>query len=149
MFSFFLIFNCISILLFFFNLLIDCLPGYYGNKCGKACSGQCLNNTICDYIDGRCSDGCQPGYIGKLCNTCKIFMSSFISVLDNSFVNDYLLNTYNFSKFTACTNGFYGQNCSRVCSSNCKNCRHSDGTCSCHAGWMGSNCSIGISKTSQ
>ena len=54
--------------------------------CEKVCSGHCLNNTICDYIDGRCSDGCQPGYIGTLCNDCKISKFYFSSVLNCSFV---------------------------------------------------------------
>ena len=63
---------------YFFNSFVDCLSGYYGHRCEKVCSGHCLNNTICDYIDGKCSDGCQPGYIGKLCYDCKIFMPSFI-----------------------------------------------------------------------
>ena len=45
---------------------------------------------------------------------------------------------------TACSDGYYGQNCSHACSSNCKTCKPTDGTCSCYAGWMGPNCSIGI-----
>lgn len=41
----------------------------------------------------------------------------------------------------ACTNGYYGTNCSRVCSPNCKpdTFRHIDGACSCSAGWTGYN----------
>lgn len=45
--------------------------------------------------------------------------------------------------FTACQPGYYGTNCSLVCPSNCKTCRHTDGLCSCKAGWMGHNCTIG------
>ena len=69
---------------FYFYSLLGCLSGYYGYRCKEACSGHCFNNTICDTIDGKCSDGCQPGYIGKLCNDSKIFTSSFYSILDHS-----------------------------------------------------------------
>ena len=55
-----------------------------------SCSGHCLNNAVCDYINGKCSDGCQPGYIGKLCNDCKIYKSFIYSVLDYSFVTKYV-----------------------------------------------------------
>ena len=116
--------------------------------CEKDCSGHCLNNAVCDYINGKCSDGCQPGYIGKLCNDCKIFKSFFHYVRVNSLMNDYVSNKYTFYS-TACRNGYYGQNCSRLCSPNCKTCKPTDGRCSCYAGWMGPNCSIGIFGTSQ
>ena len=76
------------------NLFADCRSGHYGYMCKKACSGHCLNNAVCDYIEGRCRDGCQPGYIGKLCNDSKIFKSSFHSVRVNSFVNDYVSRKY-------------------------------------------------------
>ena len=79
---------------FFDNLFADCGSGHYGYRCGQACSGHCLNNAVCDYIEGRCRDGCQPGYIGKLCNDSKIFKSSFHSVRVNSFVNDYVSRKY-------------------------------------------------------
>lgn len=45
--------------------------------------------------------------------------------------------------FTACQPGYYGRNCSLLCLPNCKTCRHTDGLCSCRAGWTGHNCSIG------
>ena len=86
----------IHLIIFFFNSYVGCVPGYYGQKCEKACSGHCLNNTICDYIDGRCRDGCQPGYIGTLCNDCKMFKSSFYCVLDCLFEKNYVWNTYIF-----------------------------------------------------
>ena len=133
-------------LIFFFISIVDCLSGHYGYRCEKACSGHSLNNTICDYIDGRCSDGCQPGYIGTLCNDCKISKFYFSSVLDYSFVNDYvslMFHCFVFLYFAACKNGYYGQNCSRVCSSDCKTCKPTDGTCTCDAGWMGPYCRTG------
>ena len=67
--------------------LLDCLPGYYGYKCAKNCSGHCLNNFVCNYIDGTCNEGCQAGYIGKMCDTCKrfYFISAFFLIQYSSF----------------------------------------------------------------
>lgn len=48
--------------------------------------------------------------------------------------------------FTACQPGYFGTNCSFTCSPNCKTCRHTDGLCSCRAGWMGHECSVGKSN---
>lgn len=45
---------------------------------------------------------------------------------------------------SACKGGFYGNNCSLPCSPNCKEtCHHTDGLCSCKAGWIGSLCNKG------
>ena len=54
-------------------MFTDCQPGYYGNKCQQPCSGHCLNNLVCKHIEGTCGDGCEAGYMDKLCNTCKTF----------------------------------------------------------------------------
>lgn len=45
--------------------------------------------------------------------------------------------------FLACNEGFYGRNCSEVCSPNCMICRHTDGLCACKAGWSGPRCTEG------
>ena len=78
--------------------------------------------------------------------TVRYLSLTFHSVRVKSFVNDYVSYKYTFYS-TACKYGYYGQNCSSVCSQNCKTCNPTDGTCSCYAGWMGPNCSIGISET--
>ena len=49
----------------------ECSSGAYGKDCTKKCSGYCLHNKTCNHIDGNCTDGCQDGYIGNNCNTCK------------------------------------------------------------------------------
>lgn len=51
-----------------------------------------------------------------------------------------------FIELEACIEGYFGTNCSRVCSPNCKpdTCRHTDGSCSCSPGWTGHNCTTGI-----
>lgn len=49
-------------------------------------------------------------------------------------------------QFLACNEGYFGTNCSRVCSPNCQygQCRHTNGSCtSCVEGWMGGNCTAG------
>lgn len=49
-------------------------------------------------------------------------------------------------QFLACNEGYFGTNCSRVCSPNCQHghCRHTNGSCtSCVKGWMGRNCTTG------
>lgn len=43
----------------------------------------------------------------------------------------------------ACKELQYGKNCSLVCSPNCKTCRHTDGFCTCKAGWTGTDCTTG------
>lgn len=54
-----------------FILKTECRPGYYGKRCGHLCNGYCMNNGICNHVDGVCLAGCQDGYIGKHCNNCK------------------------------------------------------------------------------
>ncbi|XP_078330762.1 uncharacterized protein LOC111117668 [Crassostrea virginica] len=93
-----------------------CSSGTYGKDCTNKCSEYCLHNKSCNHIDGTCTERCQNGYGGNICNI-------------------------------SCEHGRYGKNCSQVCSLNCKTCRHTDGTCSCHAGWSGPNCSIGCTNS--
>ena len=54
-------------------LLEECSSGTYGKNCTKTCSEYCLDNKSCNHIDGACTDGCQDGYIGNICNTCTTF----------------------------------------------------------------------------
>ena len=49
----------------------DCSNGYFGYDCGTPCSENCLNNTICDRINGSCLNGCKDGYRGENCNLSK------------------------------------------------------------------------------
>ena len=51
----------------------ECSSSTYGKDCTKKCSEYCLHNKSCNHIDGACTDGCQNGYIGNMCNTCKNF----------------------------------------------------------------------------
>ncbi|XP_052694681.1 receptor-type tyrosine-protein phosphatase epsilon-like [Crassostrea angulata] len=40
----------------------------------------------------------------------------------------------------SCKQGYFGKSCSSVCSPHCKTCRHTDGHCSCSAGYTGYRC---------
>nr|XP_022306098.1 receptor-type tyrosine-protein phosphatase alpha-like isoform X1 [Crassostrea virginica] len=140
-----------------------CKNGTYGNNCVHNCSGNCLNESPCNRENGHCDTGCKPGYTKASCNEhcrsghygymCKKACSGHCL---NNAVCDYIDGRCSdgcqpgyIGKLCndSCKNGYYGENCSRVCSSNCKICNHTDGTCSCFAGWMGPNCSIACTKS--
>lgn len=52
-------------------LPIDCFNGTYGLKCLKSCSGHCFENETCDIVSGICQNGCNKGWTGSKCFTCK------------------------------------------------------------------------------
>ncbi|ELU14108.1 hypothetical protein CAPTEDRAFT_216318 [Capitella teleta] len=43
-----------------------CDAGSFGVGCSEEC-GHCKND-LCSAVDGRCSDGCEPGFLGDRCN---------------------------------------------------------------------------------
>lgn len=51
-----------------------CRPGCYGNGCGHLCNVYCINNEVCNHVDGVCLTGSQDGYIGKYCKICEIII---------------------------------------------------------------------------
>ncbi|XP_078329582.1 receptor-type tyrosine-protein phosphatase epsilon-like [Crassostrea virginica] len=48
---------------------------------------------------------------------------------------------------TPCSHGFYGNKCLSVCSPNCRTCNHTNGSCSCYAGWSKPDCIIACDKS--
>ncbi|XP_078330682.1 receptor-type tyrosine-protein phosphatase epsilon-like [Crassostrea virginica] len=141
----------------------ECGHGTYGNNCINNCSGNCLNDSPCNKQNGHCDWGCKPGYTNKLCNErClpgnygnKCIQSCSGHCLNN-LVCDYIEGTcsdgcedgYIEKRCnTSCMNGYYGKNCSSICSPHCKTCKHTDGTCSCLAGWRGPDCTIACYKS--
>lgn len=56
--------------LIFFNEA--CNEGWYGKDCALKC-GHCLGPEPCHLINGSCPRGCQEGYTGENCSTCKRF----------------------------------------------------------------------------
>nr|XP_022311643.1 multiple epidermal growth factor-like domains protein 10 [Crassostrea virginica] len=134
-----------------------CKDGTYGNSCVYNCSGNCLNDFPCNRQTGQCDMGCKPGYTNTFCSEhcplgyygyyCKKACSGHCL---NNTVCDHITGTCTngcqagyVGKLCndACKEGYYGLNCLYACSSNCKTCKYTDGTCSCQAGWKGSNCS--------
>ena len=49
-----------------FILIIVCNRGRYGPNCMTRCSQNCMKQE-CNNIDGRCTDGCIPGWTGESC----------------------------------------------------------------------------------
>ena len=47
-------------------MFIECEGGRYGQDCALLC-GHCVNNEQCHHFDGRCLNGCQPGFQGDNC----------------------------------------------------------------------------------
>lgn len=49
-----------------FYFIIECNDRKYGDGCQRKC-GFCLNMTQCDHVNGTCSQGCEAGYQGQMC----------------------------------------------------------------------------------
>ena len=47
--------------------ILACDAGTYGQGCNETCA-YCLDRFQCDHITGECSDQCQSGYIGIMCD---------------------------------------------------------------------------------
>lgn len=47
-----------------------CRSGFYGADCLLAC-GHCFGPDTCYHVNGSCLGGCQAGFTGDKCNTCK------------------------------------------------------------------------------
>lgn len=68
--------NCL-VFYFFKKIKKECSPGTYGQGCSNNCSGHCLNDAVCNITTGSCDQGCQAGYIGRLCDKgLKLFLMS-------------------------------------------------------------------------
>lgn len=49
-----------------FYYIIECNDRKYGDGCQRKCR-LCLNMTQCDHVNGTCSQGCEAGYQGQMC----------------------------------------------------------------------------------
>lgn len=52
-----------------------CSSGYFGLDCKSSCSRNCIHNEPCNYISGVCPSGCQDGFVGAQCKSCKNIFS--------------------------------------------------------------------------
>lgn len=142
---------------------VECISRYFGLDCKERCIGHCINNKRCDHVSRFCPRGCMNGYIRGHCNICKIWTKLLEGKIINNSIKFFIKKIYNTFElfvivwlycffnalvllFTACQPGYYGINCSFSCLPNCKTCRHTDGLCSCKAGWMGDDCLVGDCK---
>nr|XP_022305532.1 receptor-type tyrosine-protein phosphatase epsilon-like [Crassostrea virginica] len=141
----------------------ECSDGAYGYGCVNKCSGHCMNDSPCNKQTGHCDKGCKPGYTNASCSEecssgtygkdCTKKCSDYClhnkpcnhidGTCTDGCQDGYTGNVCN----TSCEHGRYGKNCSHTCSKNCKTCRHTDGACSCSAGWSGPNCSIACNNS--
>lgn len=49
------------------KMYLECNYGTYGKDCRYEC-GSCINQTHCHYVNGSCLEGCDPGYMGDICD---------------------------------------------------------------------------------
>ncbi|CAG5124591.1 unnamed protein product, partial [Candidula unifasciata] len=126
-----------------------CQPGRYGDNCTSLCSGNCRQTgtssassvTHCDFVTGKCPSGCLLGYTGQTCHTaclpgtygdnCTSVCSSSCRQKGNTsyshcnFItgdcpNGCLPGYSDSACKIACEPGRYGDNCTSLCSSNCR-----------------------------
>eukprot|EP00105_Crassostrea_gigas_P046747 XP_019930895.1 PREDICTED: multiple epidermal growth factor-like domains protein 6 isoform X1 [Crassostrea gigas] len=133
-----------------------CREGWYGDNCRHQCMGHCRYNSTCNHVTGQCARGCAAGWTGTLCD--RVCDDGTYGHDCKNNCSGHCLNGSQCNKHTGycdegcspgytdsdccreCELGYYGKNCSLACSPNCKTCRHTDGMCSCKAGWRGHNC---------
>nr|XP_022305063.1 receptor-type tyrosine-protein phosphatase epsilon-like [Crassostrea virginica] len=141
----------------------ECEDGTYGNNCAHNCSGHCLNESPCNKKTGHCDTGCKPGYTNALCN--EHCLSGFYGINCKQRCSGHCLDNLACNHFdgtcsdgceagyveiqcnTSCRYGYYGKNCSSVCSANCRTCNHTDGSCTCYAGWRRPDCTKACDKS--
>ena len=94
-------------------VLVECIDGYYGDKCHIAC-GNCLHEKGCDRLNGTCYHGCKDHFKDLKCSGKKVPLFVFFS---NSYSK--LSNNVSFFKHTAvslvCEDGFYNSRCNSKC----------------------------------
>ncbi|XP_062587027.1 cell death abnormality protein 1-like, partial [Saccostrea cucullata] len=122
------------------------LPGNNG-QAGKPCGKNCRDDS-CDGHDGRCSNGCIPGYHGSHCNQpCSTNCEK--KVCDQRNGNCSCVPGWKPPYCNGCLPGYFGPACQR-CSRNCRDgsCDGRDGRCirGCSTGYYGSYCEQICSK---
>ena len=111
----------------------------YGDFCEQICSPFCVddfkNETLCDRDKGTCNYGCKPGnFSNDKCDGCY---PGFYPIDKgcNLECSDNCENKMNCDEkdgsCPACNIGFWGKNCTQICSEQCKKreCSHEDGKC--------------------
>ena len=60
----------------FLFYMSECNNGSYGLSCNQTC-GYCMQSSECHHITGECSDYCQAGYQGTMCDTGSIYFLTY------------------------------------------------------------------------
>ncbi|XP_067660089.1 scavenger receptor class F member 1-like [Haliotis asinina] len=85
-----------------------CNSGWWGDKCNKRCSDNCLRSE-CFFYDGSCAWGCKDGWTGGMCT-------------ENCPEECALNKCSQHGKCSfGCKKGFFGETCERRCSDKCRN----------------------------
>ncbi|XP_046554133.1 multiple epidermal growth factor-like domains protein 10 isoform X1 [Haliotis rubra] len=115
--------------------LEGCEPGWHGSHCNTPCSTSCTA-ARCYRRDGSCVDGCVPGFYGKHCHK----RCSHENCKNNTC--DY------HGHCTECKDGWFGEDCRRLCPALCESFLRDTGHCSrCSDGYHGPDCDDKCSDT--
>ncbi|GFO43126.1 multiple epidermal growth factor-like domains 10 [Plakobranchus ocellatus] len=148
----------------------DCTRGKYGPGCSQSCSDNCAGQgDPCHYVDGTCTQGCDPGYQGSYCEQeCSsgkygpgCLQSCNASCAGQGDPCDHVNGTctegcdpgYQGEKCEqACDDGTYGSGCNKTCSDKCAQstniCDRTNGYCNvgCKPGYQAPLCTQECSR---
>lgn len=142
---------------------LPCPEGFWGANCSNTCT--CKNGGTCVPENGNCV--CAPGFRGPSCQRREAHYTPAPPVSSSDlgaplrpvgWPDSHLQGSYSSGKgagrhwsrappsyhaslSSACPPGRYGKRCVPCKCNNHSSCHPSDGTCSCLAGWTGSDCS--------
>lgn len=54
--------------MYIYEFIVACNNGTFGHGCINNCSGQCIDEPMCNKQTGHCDRGCKPGYTSAFCN---------------------------------------------------------------------------------
>ncbi|XP_062616358.1 multiple epidermal growth factor-like domains protein 10, partial [Saccostrea cucullata] len=130
----------------------ECPHGRYGSECEEFC-GKCKGE--CDHVNGRCYNGCKPGYKGLSCNAkcpsgsygtnCTEICGACLgncNTIDGHCPRGCEAGYMRGICKEECSLGRFGVNCSSVCGECSGRCNNIDGVCAggCKAGYHGKRC---------
>nr|XP_022311506.1 multiple epidermal growth factor-like domains protein 10 isoform X2 [Crassostrea virginica] len=137
-----------------------CKDGRYGRDCQFKCSGNCLNQEVCDkqngtcescaegYQGGKCDERCETGSYGLKCTkNCAACLHDtdchHVTGMCSSGCKKGWKDVEKCDK--GCVDGRYGNDCAKNCSKLCKyqTCEQTKGVClhGCLEGYTGWECS--------
>lgn len=61
--------------------IVECQQGHYGKDCSQKCSMNCYLEDHCDRFNGKCDEGCKPGWTGNTCDQRKVYYYNILTDL--------------------------------------------------------------------